>query len=166
MTVEPIENGNLRIWLADNEMEEWGLTDSQPKRVRRLVRRALSAVGRRPAPRMWAEMIPVDGGCVVLVSTEGPRHTRPTVYAVEAEHLAEVTARLRLPEGDTAQVYAVEDGYHVVVCSEEEGCDALLCEYGRLLGYGEAVAAHTAEYGEWILTMPAPASPTGADPVH
>ena len=163
MTVEPIKNGNLRIWLAENEIEEWGLTDSRPKGVRRLVRHALSAVGRRPAPRMWAEMIPVDGGCVVLVSTEGLQQTQPMVYAVAAEWLSAVAARLHLSDGDAVQAYAVEDGYHVVVYSEGEAIDGLLREYGQPLGCGEAVAAHAAEYGDWVLTMPEPAPPIDGD---
>ena len=162
MKIEPIDNGNLRIWLAEEEIEEWGLDDSRGKGIRRLVRRALSAVGRRMSTHTWAEMIPVEGGCVILVSRSEPHRTCPTVYAVETALLPHVVARLRLPEGDTAQIYAVEDGYHVVVYSEGEGGDALLREYGQPLGCGEAMAAHTADYGDWVLTMPEPAPPTDA----
>ena len=159
MTVEPISNGNLRIWLAEDEIKDWGLTDQSPKRVRRLVYRALRAAGHRPAPRMVAEMIPVDGGCVVLVSAEDAHRTRPRVYAVGEEVLAQVIARWRPPIEGMAQVYAVEDGYHVVVYSESESSEGLLCEYGEPLGCGEAVAAHSAEYGRWVLTMPEPEPP-------
>lgn len=163
MTVEPISNGNLRIWLADNEIEEWGLQRGRPKGVRRLVRRALAMVGRRPATRAWAEMIPVEGGCVVLVSTEDPWRTRPRVYAVDEASLAQVVARWRSPVEGEAQVYAVEDGYHVVVDSEGESSDGLLSEYGRPLGCGAGVAAHTAEYGRWLFTVPEPAPPEPED---
>lgn len=160
MTVEPISNGNLRIWLADKESEEWGLADDRPDKVRRLVRRALSAVGRRPTSRAWVEAIPVEGGWVVLVSTEIHRCAQPAVYAVEPELLAEVVARLRLNPEDTAQVYAVEEGYRIVVHSEGNGCDTLLREYGQPVGCGEGVAAHIAEYGRWLFTVPAPEPPT------
>lgn len=163
MTVEPISNGNLRIWLAEDEIEEWGLTDAAPKRVRRLVRRALDAVGRRPTGRLCAEMIPVDGGCVVLVSTDGPRSTQPRVYAVGEERLAQVVARWRSPIEGTAQVYATEDGYWIVLHGDGEQGDGLLREYGQPLGGGEAVAAHVAEYGQWVLTMPEPAPPVRED---
>ena len=159
MTVEPISNGNLRIWLADREGEEWGLAEDRPDKMRRLVRRALSAAGRRPTSRAWAEAIPVDGGWVVLVSTEVHRCAQPAVYAVAPECLAEVVARLRLNPEETVQVYAVEDGYRVVVYSEGEECDALLREYGTPVGCSEGMAAHIAEYGRWLFTVPAPEPP-------
>ena len=60
VNIEPISNGNLRIWLAEGEMEEWGLEDDRGDGIRRLVRRALSATGQKFTSRMWAEMIPVE----------------------------------------------------------------------------------------------------------
>lgn len=158
MNIEPISNGNLRIWLAEDEMEEWGLEDSHGDGIRRLVRRALSATGRRLTSRTCAEMIPVEGGCVVLVSPFVHTRRLPLVYALEGDALLEVYARFT---GETAQVYAVEDAYHVVLYSEEG--EPLLREYGTPAGCGEGAAAHTAEYGEWLFTMPAPAPPVGED---
>ena len=166
MTIEPISNGNLRIWLAEKEIEEWGLTEGRPDKVRRLVRRALSAAGRRPTARAWAEMIPVEGGCVVLVSTEIHRRTQPAVYAVAREEVPQVAARLRLSPGEVAQVYEMEETCYVFLFSEGERADALLREYGQPIGCGEALAAHIAEYGQWILTMPAPEIPTHEDSAH
>lgn len=160
--IEPISNGNLRIWLAEDEIEEWGLGDSRGKGVRRLVRHALSAVGRSPAARVWAELLPVAGGGVLLISC--PVHThRPTVYAVEAEALPQVYARWRPAAEETAQVYAVDGEYHVVLYGERS--DTLLREYGTPLGGGAEVAAHTAEYGEWVgeITAPAPPLPANGD---
>lgn len=161
--IEPISNGNLRIWLAENEIEEWGLEDSRRKGVRRLVRHALAAVGRRSAPRVWAEMIPVEGGCVLLVSSGVHNPQQPMVYAVEAEMLAQVYARWRPASAEAAQVYAVDEGYHVVLYGGQS--DALLREYGIPLGSGEGMAAHTAEYGEWVgeITAPAPQLPENED---
>ena len=163
MKIEPIDNGNLRIWLAEEEIEEWGLNDSRG--VRRLVRRALSAVGRRPTSRTLAEMIPVEGGCVVLVSTYIPRVALPAVYAADEASLAQIGARWRVPMGESALVYAVDDGYRLVVSSAdrlEEKSDALLREYAQPLGGGEGLAAHVAEYGRLITTL-APAPPTPED---
>ena len=157
MNIEPISNGNLRIWLSAEEMKEWGLEQGTGD-IRRLVRRAFAVTERRQPSRIWAEMIPVEGGCVVLVSPM--LHTRrlPMVYALEEDALLEVYVRYR---GQTAQVYAVDGIYHAVLYDEEE--ESLLREYGRPLGYGEGVAAHTAEYGTWVLTMPAPQPPACAD---
>ena len=158
MKIEPISNGNLRIWLAEDEIEAWGLEDSRGKGVRRLVRHALSAVGRCPTARVWAELIPVEGGGVLLVSFAVHSH-RPRVYAVEGAMLPQIYARWRPAAEETAQVYAVEDGYHVVLYGERS--DTLLREYGTPLGCGEGLAAHTAEYGELIgeITAPAPQLP-------
>lgn len=158
VNIEPISNGNLRIWLAEGEMEEWGLEDDRGDGIRRLVRRALSATGRRLTSRMWAEMIPVEGGYVVLVSPAVHKRCQPAVYAFEGDALLEVYARFR---GEAAQVYAVEDAYHVVLYGEEG--ESLLREYGHPMGYGEGAAAHTAEYGQWLFTMPAPQPPEHGD---
>ena len=162
MKIEPISNGNLRIWLAENEIEEWGLEDSRGRGIRRLVRHVLSTAGRCPTTRVWAEMIPVAGGWVLLVSPVV--HSRcPMVYAIAAEMLPQVYARWRPAAEETAQVYAVEEGYHVVLYGEQS--DALFREYGTPLGSGEGVAAHTTEYGRWVgeITAPAPQLPIGGD---
>lgn len=160
MKIEPISNGNLRIWLAEEEMEAWEYRNDS---VRRLVRRAWTAAGRRPAPRLWAETIPVEGGCVVLVSAEGGRHRQPMVFALSKDGLAEVVARWHPAYADTAQVYAAEDVYWVVLYGED--AEPLLREYGQPLGCGEGLAAHAAEYGEWerTVTAPVPAPPTRED---
>ena len=166
MTIEPISNGNLRIWLTEEETEEWGLSDSRPDKVRRLVRRALSAAGRNPTARAWAEMIPVEGGFVLLVTTAVHRHAQPAVYALEEAALAQVVARLRLSPEETAQVYGMEEGYGVVLYGEGEAADALLCEYGTPLGCGSGMAAHIAEYGRWLFTMPVPEPPEREGRAH
>lgn len=168
MKIEPIDNGNLRIWLAEEEIEEWGLDDSRGIGIRRLVRRALASVGRRLSSRIQAEMIPVEGGCVVLVSTYISGIALPAVYAADEAALEQITARWQVPVGESAQVYAMEDGYRLVVYSAdvlEEKSDALLREYGEPLGGGAGLAAHVAEYGKPI-TVLAPAPPTPEDPAR
>lgn len=166
VNIEPISNGNLRIWLAEEEIKEWGLEGHDNDGIRRLVRRALSATGKRLTSRMWAEMIPVEGGCVVLVSPTVHKRRQPAVYAVEAEELGQVYARWHPAWDETAQVYAVDDGYRIVLYGEEG--ETLLREYGCPVGCGAAAVAHTAEYGEWIgeITAPAPVPPAGEDRAH
>lgn len=157
--IEPISNGNLRIWLADNEIEEWRLEDSQGKGVRRLVRYALSSVGRRPVGRLWAEMIPVEGGCILLVSPAVHNPLQPLVYVLEEDALAQVRVRWRPSPEETAQVYALGEQYRVVLYGQRS--DTLLREYGTPLGGGAGMAAHVAEYGRWMgeITEPAPRQP-------
>ena len=165
MKIEPIDGGRLRVWLSQTEAEQWNLhTDRpDPKTLRRAAGRLLRGVGRRPAGRLAAEMIPVEGGCVVLVSPVV--HSRqPAVYGVPQEWLAEVSARWHPGWTDTAQVYAVGDDFHVVLYGDQAEC--LLREYGCPLGCGEAAAAHTAEYGVWVgeITAPVPAPPEREGP--
>ena len=160
MNIEPISNGNLRIWLAEKEIEEWGLEDTHGDGIRRLVRRALSATGRRHTARMCAEMIPVEGGCVVLVSPAVHNRPQPTVYRVEADALSQVNARWHPRWETTAQVYELDGAYYVAADGEAEG---LLREYGCPVGYGEGAAAHAAEYGQWRFTVPAPRLPESED---
>ena len=77
-----------------------------------------------------------------------------------------MAARLRLSEGEVAQVYEMEDTCYVLLFSEGDGADALLREYGSPIGCGEALAAHIAEYGAWRFTMPAPEIPAHEDRAH
>lgn len=160
MQVEGIANGNLRIWLTDEEADAWGLTEGCRQGIRRLVRRALTAAGQRLTARVTAEMIPVEGGCVVLVSPMVHKRRQPTVYRVDAAALAQVNARWHPLWETTAQVYALDGAYCVVADGEAEG---LLREYGCPVGYGEGAAAHAAEYGQWQFTVPVPALPERGD---
>lgn len=155
MKIEPISNGNLRIWLAETEAGEWGLQEGS-RGVRRLVRHALATAGRSTSLCVEAEMIPVDGGWVIVVS---PRiHSRlPAVYRLDEDTLKAVALRWTRVSADTAQVYALGEAYHVVTYGSDT--EWLLREYGQPVGYGAGVAAHTAEYGEWRFTMPAPRLP-------
>ena len=157
MKIEPISNGNLRIWLAEDEIEAWGLEEGQG--VRRLVRRALAAVGRRPSAHIGADMIPVEGGCVVLVSPIAFSRL-PIVYEVDAKDLQDVCIRWPRLSENTAQIYAMEDGYRIVAYRDD--AEYLLREYGYPIGWGDGVAAHAAEYGE-LFTVLAPVPPEHED---
>lgn len=166
MKIEPISNGNLRIWLTEDEIQSWGLEDGGGG-VRRLVRRALSAAGHRPAARVCAEMIPVEGGCVLLVTDEVHKRHLPTVFAVTGEDtLMEVYARWHPQWECVPQIYEMGEDYHILLYSEEG--ESLLREYGRRLGCGEGMAAHTAEYGRWIgeIKGTAPEPPETEDRAH
>lgn len=181
MKVEPISNGCLRVWMADDEMKEWGLTDpeEEPRRVRRLLRKVLSAAGWRLGKPLSAEMIPVEGGCVLLVTPLlHPRGDEPAVY-----HLADGDALLDLIRqwryiGEDPQphcsLYQCPQGYGLVVYPDvplTRRQQHLLLEYGSLWGCGEGAAAHCGEFGTllragWTLTEPAPRPQDGGDPPH
>lgn len=183
MNIEPIDNGCIRIWMGEEEAAEWGLstTRTDGRRLSRLVRRAMVSVGRRPGKRMAAEMIPVEGGWLVLVSPHCvPDATEPAVY-----HLPDGDALLLLREqwcrltGDTQEgplftLYEQGEGYDLAVYPSEPLDPVqlhLLLEYGSLVGYGAAAVARAAEYGTplmsgAVLTAPAHRPPDPADPPH
>ena len=167
MKIEPISNGSLRIWLSEEEIEQWGLhpaADTDSRRARRLVRQALAMAGRRPATRLLAEMISVDGGCVLLVSPSlRPDSRQPAVYRIsDADTLLSLARQWQaLPESGPGgpdqppylTLYEREEGYDLAVypCTPlSQRQMHLLLEYGNLLGCGEAAAAHSAEYGSLL----------------
>lgn len=188
MKVEPISNGSLRIWLSEEEIEKWGLhptVDTDNRRARRLVRQALLQAHRHPATRLLAEMIPVEGGCVLLISPAlRPDSRQPAVYRLANEDALLTLAQQwqRLPESrsggpdvpPTLALYEREYGYDLAVypCSPlSERQIRLLLEYGSLLGCGQGAAAHSAEYGSLLATgdvfkVREPASPAPEDPLH
>ena len=188
MKIEPISNGSLRIWLTEEETEQWGLhtadKDLSPL-IRRLVRQALSVTGRRPSVRLLAEMIPVEGGCVLLVSPSlRPDERQPAVYRVPDEDALLLLREqwLRLETCSAAgsdlppclSLYARDGGYDLAVypgapLSQQQL--HLLLEYGDLLGCGEGAVAHCAEYGRLlaageVFTYRAPDPPAPGDPLR
>ena len=73
MKIETVANDRLRVWLSDRELSGAGirlpaLRAGDPA-VHRLLRRVMTAAKRRMpalrARRCAAELIPVDGGCVL-----------------------------------------------------------------------------------------------------
>ena len=173
-----MEGGCLRIWLTEAETAE----EPMDRRVvSRLVRRAMIAAGRRPMGRLMAEMIPVEGGSLLLVSPAGrPDSRQPAVYRLADEAALAGLARRwhsRRDRSDTPpclSLYEGEGGYGLAVypvtplTAEELH---LLLEYGTLWGCGEAAVAHWGEYGRLIaagevLTAREPRQPVPEDPPH
>lgn len=160
MKIEPIDGGRLRVWLSQTEAEQWNLhTDRpDPKALRRAAGRLLRGAGRRPAGRLAAEMIPVEGGWVLLISPLlRPDGQHPmVVHLADADHLLELVGRWdRLIDGEDpyCALYETGEGYELAVYPVEPLTAAqvhLLMEYGTLIGQGEGVAAHAAEYGTLI----------------
>lgn len=162
MRIEPIPGDCLRIWLAEEECEEWGL-GSEPtdrRRFRRRLRSALATVGHRWPERLMAEVVPVEGGCLLLVTPQlWPDDNQPAVYGVPDEDnllaLMEQWQRGAEESQPTVSLYGVAEGYHLVVYPDgtlSQRQRHLLLEYATLEGCGEGAAAHSAEYGRGIAT--------------
>jgi len=157
VNIEPIHDGCLRVWLAEEELHQWGLSENQPdpRRVRRLVRQVLASVGRRPA-RVSAELIPVADGGVLLISPRlYPESGGPAVYGL-TDPDALLALWERWPAGEPVPVcalYELGEEYRLAVYPEEPLSPVqmhLLLEYGVPLTGGEGAIAHAAEYGQLI----------------
>ena len=140
MTVEPIENGCVRVWLTDTELQEWGLDQLQPSsgRIRRLIRQVSAAAGWSGPRRVTAEMIPVDGGGVLLVSPWArPPADTPSVYHLQdGDVLLDLLRQWRYITEEnppTCLLYGGEEGYYLATYATEplsHRWQRLLTEYG------------------------------------
>lgn len=172
MLVEPISGGNRRVWVSSEEMEVCGvdadLTEHTRGGMRRLVRQALERLDEHPAGRtaggfpgrLTVEILPVDGGCVMLVtaglSVRFPEQLRlyrvgdlQALYA-----LGEQWEKIGLPRL-TGALYEREDGYDLAVYPPSDSlpdrrANDLLIEYARPEGAGEAAVAYVAERGKLL----------------
>ncbi|MBQ5840649.1 MAG: hypothetical protein IIW40_01705 [Clostridia bacterium] len=164
MKAELIGENSLRVWLSAKELTQWGLGRAESRTytrqgVRQLIRYVQESAGYGPVKRLSAELFPVDGGAVLLLSPyrTGGGRCWPLVYYIENEDdlfsLAEQWTALpaKAPPGTALYVYG--QGYGVAVYPVEtptEGHRRLLEEYGRLMGRGEAAAAVCAEHGRLL----------------
>lgn len=160
MKIEPIAEGRLRVWLNEEEAVRWQLDRDLPDRprLRRFVRRIYGAAGYRSVGRLVAEMIPVAEGWLLLIGPSPVPQKSPAVYCLENADTLLTFIRRWQSETDTPQpgcmLYEWGDQYHLVVYPEEplsQRQTALLNEHTQLVGYGEVLAAHTAEYGNLIV---------------
>lgn len=180
MTIEPIAEHRLRVWLTEDDLEQWGL-DAGPSpmgRVRRLVRQVCAAAGWPEGDRVTAELIPVDGGGLLLISPwTVEAGDAPAVY-----HLADGDALLDLilqwgyieEQRPLCSLYARDGGYDLAVYADgplSPRQQSLLWEYGTPAGSGAGAAARCGEYGTLIragsdlyFTERAPHPPERGDP--
>ncbi|MBQ8684432.1 MAG: hypothetical protein IJ518_07965 [Clostridia bacterium] len=175
MKVEQIINGSLRVWLSEEELEQWGLLrpgEEDRQAALRLVRRLLRHAP-RPAEKVVAELIPVDGGGVLLVSALKPPLLRsPLVYRIADEDaLLEILSRWRgtsTGEVPAFCLYEQADEYILVVyptASLTQQRRWLLTEYGDLLGSGEGLAAYWAEHGHALVCRHQPDTAPVSEPI-
>lgn len=155
--VEPISNGNLRIWLSEEEMSK------QERDIGSHLQQVLQAAQTRLkhfGKHILVEYIPVAGGCVALVSARrNPQDNGITVYRIR-----DVGALFRLAEQWAAclsdgqinahiSLYETDDGYALAVYPAPRLSrlqTGLLREYGTLIGRGEVAVAAVAERGRLL----------------
>lgn len=161
MKIEPIAEGRLRVWLKPEEAALWKLDREEPDRMglRRLVRRVYAAAGCRPVGRLTVEMVPVADGWLLLISPSASLERGPVVYHLaNADDLLSLWERWRSAIDASpafGMLYEMPEGYRLTLYPESPLTQRewkLLAEHAQLVGRGEAVAAHTAEYGNIIAT--------------
>lgn len=165
MKVETIEGGSLRVWLSYAEAEKWGLLSAERTedavKARKAVRRALHIAGRRVPSALLAELIPIEDGCLLLLTPQEQREAESglSVFSLQsAEALCDLTERwfalAEEPQGETMlYLYEWDDTYALAVhpvnaLSTERG--RLLQEYGHPIGYGQGAVAAAAEHGRLL----------------
>lgn len=156
--VEPISNGNLRIWLSEEEMSK-SEQDIGPH-LRQILQAAQTRL-RHFGKHILVEHIPVAGGCVVLISAR----RNPQDSGVSVHRIGDVGALFRLaeqwaaclPDGQInahTSLYETDEGYALAVypaprLSRQQA--ALLREFGTPIGRGEVAVAVAAERGRLLL---------------
>lgn len=157
--VEPISNGNLRIWLSQEELDDSHDMGNTRRCLRQVLQAAQTRLGRL-GKHIFAELIPVAGGWVLLLSARiNPSVTGPSVYRIAdirtlyrlAEHWAAIPTQA--PMNGYTCLYETDNGYDLAVYRSprlDGQRAALLRQFGTLIGRGEAAAACAAEHGRLL----------------
>lgn len=162
MKIESLSNGCLRVWLSSGELTRFGVTvetmDGSELRTRRMLEKLLSATyrkqGERCAPAL-AEVIPVDGGCVLLLTPRRRAMGGALVFRpLDLEALYALAERWRaVPDAPCTSLYELNSEYRLVVHTVGVlplSLRRLLCTHGEPLGYGAAAAAALEEHGRLL----------------
>lgn len=165
MQIDLSDSGCLTLLLSDEELRSLGLSfeeldDQSPKTQRML--RALLKLARREtgyAPRgaLLVEALPLEGGCLLLVTPEESERSRPSATPPAAFFVAEADALLQLaaawdPAAHTlwqsSSLYRAKGGFWLLLYG---GGDApALYECAEPVADGAAAAAWVAEHGDPI----------------
>lgn len=171
MRMEQTDTGLLKILLTGDDLTELSLSfetldyrDSHTKEVlQRLIREAAKTVGFLPSEHMLIEALPVDDGCLLLVTPSKPgrrlrlkRAGGPYVYQVESAdrllQLGQGLAHLSQTAAfwGSSSLYAFAPGYRLIVYPAKTLSTPLTHVLGSLcerIGEGDAAAAFAAEHG-------------------
>lgn len=159
MKIESLSNGCMRIWLSSGELTRFGVSVETAQGSEQCIRRLLEAVlsaaarqqGERCAPAL-AEVIPVDGGCVLLLTPRRRAAGGALVFCPrDLEALYALAERWRdIPCAPCTSLYELNTEYRLVVHTAGAlplRLRRLLSAYGEPLGYGAAAVAAVEEHG-------------------
>ena len=168
-----LENGCLKILLTEEDLRAFGLTfegldyDNEGTRsaLHRLLDEAKRRTGFDASGSLLIEALPVDGGCLLLLTpTGGKRRIRlnraagPYVYGLDsADAVLQLARSVGEMEGAApfygSSLYEFGTGYRLVLypgAPLSRRLGNLLQEFARAAGEGDAAAAFTAEHGRSI----------------
>ncbi|HHV51718.1 MAG TPA: adaptor protein MecA [Clostridiales bacterium] len=173
MKMDLLENGCLKILLTEDDLREFNLTFEDldynnvntRSALHQLLETARRETGFDPSGSFIIEALPVDGGCMLLLTpTGGKKHIRmkrvvgPYIYELDDAdtvlHFAKIVGVYATSPLFGSSLYRFNKGYRLVLypgapLSKEMG--NLLLEFARPAGEGDAAAAYTAEHGESIV---------------
>ena len=171
MRMEKTDTGFLKILLTGDDLAKFSLSfdthdyrDSHTKDVlRRLIHDASSEVGFVPGEHMLIEALPVDDGCLLLVTPGKPtrrlrlkRAGGPFVYHIDSAdlllQLGQSLARLHPTAAfwGSSSLYTFAKGYRLIVYPGKTlsaPLNYLLLSLCERIGEGDAAAAFAAEHG-------------------
>lgn len=170
MKIEPLDSGDLHIWMTDDELCRFGLclediragTPTANRALRRLLSLARQRIPFPSAARIAVQVIPLNGGCVfVFIAPVTPfSHTQgPFLYVFDTPEMllqfAEALATLPQNTMPWASLYRRGQEYVLIVYASDERsgcCESLLNEFAVPLGEGYTVAAYVEEHAT-VMTM-------------
>jgi len=181
MTMELLKNGSLKIILTEEELLEYSLTfntlnynnDCTKQIINQLLEMACREVGFDPESSVAVEALPIDGGCLILMTPSGgKRHVRmkrapgPYIYELEsaddilnlARAISVSTPKKRGTPGITgglfgSSLYRFGEKYRLIIYPGtpiSRAMGNLFHEFARTAGEGDSAAAYTAEHGTTI----------------
>ncbi len=161
MQIDLADNGCLTLYLSDGELAAMGLSfgelDEHSPRTRRMVK-ALLRMARRetgydPGSSLLVEALPLDGGCLLLVtpsrpSAGPPDRSAPATFVTDADGLLQLASACGAQPsafGRSSSLYRDGETYWLVI----RGGDPMpaLYECAEFIAGGEAAAAMAAEHG-------------------
>ncbi len=187
MKVETVKADRVRVWLSEKEMEQWGLSEAMTpggcpaadRHIRRLIATVRRFTG-HAFPQVVAEVLPVEGGCVLLLSAP-ERDTADAPYScviADADALLSLAGQWQYVHTPlTSFLYELEGGYLLALYPADRltrAQTALLAEYGTLRSNDTGGIAYAAEHGDLLaaddalerlaLKAPAPVPPAPPEP--
>lgn len=167
MKTERSGNGCLRIWLTDQDMAQLGVTfeqmDENDPHTRSALTRLLLSVGTGMPVNgdMVIEALPLDGGCLLLITPMGKRHSArpktangPYIYTVaDAERLLALAQCCKSSQNKmpVSSLYQLDNTYRLILYPDISTKDTdrrFFEEYADEMTEGEAAAAFIGEHGK------------------